>query len=591
MSRGRPKKSIKTKRIQAVLPEEILFQLDKKVDGDKNLDRSKALTEAVNQWLGLTKKKRSFENIYKKFFGNSVGKDVELKPFAVLKKKNLQEETIIKIILGKLFENKTLTPEETKEINDYLSGIKISVNSFLRLDFKSKEILEVFGKLYLNTVFPINDYIGHCKYCGKEFFKRKKSQKYDTPVCKIHYLEDIKNKTNDPNEYKRLIEQIGINKQNFKIDVNSFYNINYESTFERIKGFIESLCFKADYKYSRFKKLFLKYLNDEYELKGFGNILYIYLSHIVKNYSYLDIEKLEYEKFGDFFAEELFPDVKDIRLDASKDIKELVSEECFAKRKVFLLLTYKILELPINFFSQEWTDFINLDISKFISNLFYNKKISKELKKDLIKVGNILKAVGCKNFHTDKTIEICKNMIKENEDDIETIALLIDSFVNARKFKEVIFYYNKLKEIEKRNNKVLVTDNSPFANLLPSIPYLDFINLRHIEVYSAFAATFEGNYELSANILNGEIIKNLRKLKEQGKKILDIDLYYPKQDSFWIFITRTLNQFALSKDVNLIKKANEMKEAYLNDDIDKIFEELSVVVKDNPEFRNNIFPK
>ena len=191
MSIGRPRKTIKTKRIQAVIPEEILNKLDKKVRSDKNLDRSKALTEAVNEWLGLSKRKRSFENIYKKFFGYSGATNEEL--FSDEKVDNNSEESkIIKLISERLFEDRTLFTKEVDEINDYISKQTFYVDNKLRLHCNSKKLLDLLGKLFLNSQFPINNFIGRCNYCGKEFFKKKLSQKYDTPICKIHNLEKKK---------------------------------------------------------------------------------------------------------------------------------------------------------------------------------------------------------------------------------------------------------------------------------------------------------------------------------------------------------------------------------------------------------------
>lgn len=598
MSRGRPKKNITTKRIQAVLPVEILEKLDKKVSGDKNLDRSKALTEAVNQWLGLTKKKRSFENIYKKFFGYRGVSEGELylglKFFGNYESQEEPEEKekeIIGLITEKLFENKALTSEEEKEINSYFSNLKISVDHKLGLHFESKYLLELLGKLYLNSVFPINNYIGRCKYCGKEFFKRKLTQKYDTPICKKYYLEKMKIKTNDPKKIIKINKDIEKLRQSNE-SINEFFNSKNKDTFENVKRFIENLCFKANYNYSEFKKLIKQFLDDEYRLKDIGNLFYIYISHIIQTYDITTIENLEYNDFGDFFIRDVFPRNDNIRLTASKEIKDLISQDYFEKRKAFILMTYHIRDLPIDCRLDVWKNFANKDVSDLIKlNAFKNPEISDELKKDLLNVGNLLKAYTCTFGYTMKSIEICEKMIKEDENNIEAIQLLIDIYFTHKEYKKVISYYKKMKEVEKRKNMILATNNSPFTTILPTLPYIEFLKPRHLEAITAVSATLEGNYEMSMNLLNGETIKKLKKLKESGEKVLERDLYYIDGiDIYYVKFARTLNKFYLSNDEGLIKEANEIKDAYLsNNDMLSVFKELNVVTKYNPEFEENIY--
>ena len=144
MSIGRPRKTIKTKRIQAVIPEEILNKLDKKVSSDKNLDRSKALTEAVNEWLGLTKKKRSFENIYKKFFGYSgLTKEDPLKVLHNSENLEIDEEEnkIIEIIEKKLFSSEKLTGREYLQINAFIEKQSFNIDKELNFTCTSSKLL------------------------------------------------------------------------------------------------------------------------------------------------------------------------------------------------------------------------------------------------------------------------------------------------------------------------------------------------------------------------------------------------------------------------------------------------------------------
>ena len=608
MSIGRPRKTIKTKRIQAVIPEEILNKLDKKVSGDKNLDRSKALTEAVNEWLGLTKKKRSFENIYKKFFGYNGATKEELFSDKIIDN-NSEESKITKLILERLFEDRRLLSKEVEEINNFISKQTFFIDNKLRLHCNSEKLLEVLKKLFLNSQFPINNYIGHCSFCGKEFFKKKVSQKYDTPICKIHNLEKRKSETSNIKEAVHLKQKIESIKKDSKFDIKEYLDINSEYSFEKIKKLIEDICYKADFKYSGFKKNFKKLLNDNYELEGFGNLFNIYMAHLIKTYDSETIKKLEYENFGDFFAEDVFPDKKDIRSFVSKDIKDLISKNSFEKRKDYILVSIEIAKLPDELQERAWLEVGNKFLMPEESEILNNQKIPDIFKKNIINSIKLLKAFASKKYHPEASIEICENILKENENNIKAMELLIDTYfsMGPSKYKEVIYYYNKIEETENKlreiedkigktydptdiTQKELIKEKLSFTNHLPGMQFSELINPRHIEAISAFAAAIEGDCLMSLDLLRDEFLDNLNKLKEQGEPIPDNILNYPEQDRLFVMGARAISILTLSKNENLMKKANEIKDAFLNQNFD-LFEKDIIAFEKIPEITKNIEKK
>ena len=607
MSIGRPRKTIKTRRIQAVLPEEILKKLDKKVFSEKNLDRSKALTEAVNEWLGLTKRKRSFENIYKKFFGyNNTTMFDELSSF-VMVGNNQEEKKILELIKERLFEDRTLLTKEVEEINNYISKHKFFVDKKLRLHCSSDKLFEILGKLFLNTHYPINNYIGHCGFCGKEFFKKKVSQKYDTPICKIHNLEKKKSETTNPKiavELKKNIDKI---KQNLKLDINEYFDINNENKFENIKKYIEDLCYKANYKYSIFKKNFKKLLNDKFELEGFGNCYDIYSSHIVQSYDLETINKLFFENFGDFFAQDVFPDKNNIRYYVSQDIKNIIDKKMFDIFKMMAVLSKTISELPNDVKNIALSELSNklpllLDVVSAETSQVLNNTKLKELpdifKNNIINSLNLRKAYLLKTNHNpEASIEICEKILKENKNNLDALNVLIDTYfsMGPSKYKEIISCYEKIEEISEKMKKIqsskdiTVEELSSYMTIIPGMPFpcLDFINPRHIEVITAFASAIEGKYEESLILLSGEVIEELRKYKEKCNDLPDSDLYYPKEDKNFVILARVISNLALSKDERMIKKANELKVAFLNNNYEEL-EKVIIAFEKSPEITRNI---
>ena len=241
------------------------------------------------------------------------------------------------------------------------------------------------------------------------------------------------------------------------------------------------------------------------------------------------------------------------------------------------------------------------------SEILSNSKIPDIFKKSIIDKIELSKAFANQKYHPETSVEICENILKENENNIEAMELLIDTYfsMGPAKYKKVIYYYNKMGEIEgklrelenKMNNfqsfnegimKEALTFSSAFINFLPGMPHLvEFTKPRHIEAITAFAAAIEGNYEFSLSLLCGEIIEEKYKLKEQGIPVPDSDFYYPKEDKNFVILARVISMLALSKDERMIKKANELKEAFLNNNFEEL-EKVIIAFEKSPEITKNI---
>ena len=360
-----------------------------------------------------------------------------------------------------------------------------------------------------------------------------------------------------------------------------------------------------------FKKNFNKLLNDKFELEGFGNLFDIYMAHLVQTYDSEIIEKLEYKEFGNFVAEDVFPDEKEIRLYVAKDINALISENSFKKRKAYILVSQTIAKSPFpdELKEKAWLEVFGKYTSEIMpdeSEILNNPKIPSVFKKNIINVTKLLKASANIKYHPETTIEICENLLKENENNIKAMELLIYTYfsMGSSKYKEVIFYYDKMCETEKKlkdieakigntfnssdlNQKELIKEKLSFTNALPGMSLSELIKPRHTEAITAFAAAIEGKYEMSLDLLCNECIDNLYKLKEQGIEIPDSYLYYPKEDKNYVILARVISNLALSKDERMIKKANELREAFLNNNFEEL-EKVIIAFEKSPEITRNI---
>lgn len=581
MSIGRPRKTIKTKRIQAVIPEEILNKLDKKVSSDKNLDRSKALTEAVNEWLGLTKKKRSFENIYKKFFGYSgLTKEDPLKVLHCNRNLEIDEEEnrIIEIIEKKLFTSENLTEKEYLQINAFVEKQNFTIDKELHFCCTSSKLITIIEKLFLNSKYPINDYIGHCKYCGKEFFKKKITQKYDTPICKIQTYEEQKNETSNPEEVVKINKIIKNLKSKSKFDINPYFDRNDNDGFEKLKKIVEDLCVVSNYKYSIFKKKFKQYiLQNENEM---GDIDKIYIAHLVKNLSLEEIRNLTLENFADYISKELFPDKNNIRFYAAKNLMEN-SQKIFgiSKNMAISLKLEREKSIKIGDRSQiyaEITSSMKENFDKFLNETQfesdYIKNYIKETSENMFK---LLKAKTLiENSNYKEAIEVCEEVLSDG-DKIDALELLLKLYFSIGNLDKVVETFDRLQALY---NKIEMLDESEMCIQKPEnvrmLGCIDLISgenlfkedIKHELAYTGFFLAKESRFEESLKVLRMTHNDCVMFFMDS----FEIPSDYSDQDKIYVKLALYLNCFGLSNTqkekaqvlVNLIKQTIDKSDSF-----------------------------
>ena len=177
----------------------------------------------------------------------------------------------------------------------------------------------------------------------------------------------------------------------------------------------------------------------------------IYSSHVVQSYDLETIENLEFESFGDFFAQDVFPDKNNIRYYVSQDTKNIINQKLFEFYKMMAILSKTISNLPNyakNMALAELSsklplllDAISNETSQNLLNDPELKNIPDVLKNNIINSINLRKAYLLKtNHHFEASIDICKNILKENDSNLDAINVLIDTYfsIGPSKYKEPI---------------------------------------------------------------------------------------------------------------------------------------------------------
>ena len=579
MSIGRPKKTIKTKRIQAVIPEEILSKLDKKVKADKNLDRSKALTEAVNEWLGLTKKKRSFENIYKKFFGyNGLTREDPLEVLHRSRDQEIDEEEnkIIEIIEKKLFVSENLTEQEYSQINAYVEKQSFTIDKELHFSCTSSKLLTIIEKLFLNSKYPINDYIGHCKYCGKEFFKKKITQKYDTPICKIQTYEEQKKETNNPAEVVKINKIIKNLKSKSKFDIKPYFDRNDNNGFEKLKKIVEDLCVVSNYKYSIFKKKFKQYiLQNEDEI---GDIDKIYIAHLVRNLSLEEIQNLTLEDFANYIADELFPDKNNIRFYAANNLIEDFKKMFIVSKNMALSLKLEREQsIGIDDRAKIYTDITTAfedEMRKFFDQTDFGTDVVKNYFKEIFE--NAFKLSAAIKFSIEKehqkAIEQCEEVLRDG-DKIDALKILLKIYFSIENFDKVIevfdrlqTLYDKLDTLDESDMRIDKPENVKMLGCIDIISGKPMFNddISHELAYTGFILAKESRYEESLKILRITQVDCLKFFMNA----FEIPYSYSDQDKIYVKLALYLNCLRLSntkesqKILDLLKQSIDKSDSF-----------------------------
>lgn len=549
---GRPKNNIETKRIQCVIPKDLLDKLDLKVRVMENKDRSKAITQAVSEWLGITKKKTKFENIYYKLFGFS---DTTLKNELFLnsniKKENSVIVKAIDELISLLIMGETISQDKLSLINGILKQCNIYLDKNFKLNCDSNAIINFIFVLLLNYSFPVNNYLGICKYCGKEFFKKRSGQKYCSSSCKLKHFYETRNKSKDPYKYMEITDSIDRIRSKAEKQEIYFDNYGYNSEIQRYKDIIYECCIIAENKYSKLKNLLKKNIL-AYDNQIIRSII-ILMNEIIllllkKDYEV--IENLTRDDFLSFMVETVFPENcgKNIKRNAIKDLRIIIPISRFNIEKD-LLLAYKRIELLKNdnyaecadyyrkavinskqyFLTQFDDDYKNVIEDK---TLFYVQKYLNIQLADLRLADELFTSDDL-----DEAIEICKNILKKNPISLDAYGVLIHVYFYKRDYESVIRYYERIERISPylnllNNNKI--NSQKRYKKEIMAIRRVTDLGL--IKGQASFAYWKNGCKEIALNIIKADEFFVTNKAK----------------------IRRLKNYCIFNKDENNLDKAKEI---------------------------------
>ena len=409
---GRPKRTDVTKRIQCVIPDEVLIQLDDKIKSlhDSKIDRSKVITESIKSWLGITNSRRNFDNIYTKFFSLSDRTFTGL--FSKNESKDLSEE-LVGDIIDKIVTGKPLTDEDLVKLNELLSQQKITINNDLEIHSNFESILGLEKMLFLNMKYPMKDYLGKCKWCGNHFIKKRSDQQYDTTACKIEYY---KNKAIKNTKLNNEIEKIRNSIDYSSISLLSFINQDNigSSYIEKAKNIIAKICLECNYSFPKLKKYIENALEND---KGNTRLTRFLInlagdyesSFLMKEISLEEIEKIEFDSWAKKTAREFFPIKNNIRYHFEKWLKSRFSQKRFYIEKNKVIALKKIIQAEIQ-----------LDFIKYISAKESMKK-SIEDSIDYFENNYELEEGYNKETQTNKTIFIIRNKLELVDFDLTSI--------------------------------------------------------------------------------------------------------------------------------------------------------------------------
>ena len=533
---GRPKKTIETERILYVIPKEIKEELDKRINpcsSDEDYkDRSKLITKAVKEMLGLGKKidierkKRKFENIYSKLF-IFTDKTLENHLFKPLNSEsnNFEIVNIVDKLREKIISGQELSSDEINSFNDILKELKFCIDKNLNVISDSEYINVFLFQLQLNKHYPISNYLGICNKCNRLFFKRKLRQKFCSPSCKIKYYSTKKiNKSNNINT-------------NYEIHFSDYNNIKGGELQRWKKIIIDcwNLCFN---KYSKFKEL-ISFKDDKNRTLIYRSIIILMteINSILLEKELNFLENITVDILLNWFVEEIFPKEcsKKIKTDSIKDLKKYIPLNRFAieKELYIALKKYKIdnnNEYINNLYN--YKNYFESNFEQDYQGILPDEAIKDAKKMVLLQYDCLLAIRKYDKHQIDECIDICNNILKTEPSHIDAHGLLILALFDKKDFNKIIEHYTELEKIS-------------FG--------LHFIDYNLIKIYSAIAFNDVENNEKALEILKSEEDFNTNELK----------------------IMRELTLFRIYLDVENIEKARnclktlkELEEK--TDKIDKI---------------------
>ena len=523
---GRPKNKIVTKRIQYVIPQEVLDELDKKINpnsiDEDYKDRSKLITKAIKEMLGLSPKspkKKHFENIYDKFFqtDDPTLKNKLFKPF---KLETDEEIKIVDKLINKIIGGQPIASEEIEAFNNTLRNQSFWIDDNLNVNCSSECISAFLFMLELNQKYPIANHLGLCKKCKRPFFKKKSIEKFCSRTCKIQYFYNLRDKTNDPLNYKYLTEKIKKLKRDKNKSVFLFkdYNTVEGGELLRWKKIIHDCYLSCNNNYSVFKDIISKNLIGNKEQMNRSTVLLITeITSLLLDKDVKEIEDLTVDNFVNMFVDRIFPKEcsRSIKLNSINDLKKFIPINRFKVEKDFLIATKKLV-ITKGKNDNEFLNSIN-ELKKYYNHQFeqdYHNILSKEdiengKKTTLLQANLLIADRKYKNGQIDECIEICNDILKIDSSYINAHGLIIDALYAKKSWEQIIYHYNKIEK---------TSSNYPI-----------FIDYDNIKCLSAMAFHKNGNSEKALEILRPENLFTSNNAKKVRGLVL-LEIYEDNKD-------------------------------------------------------------
>ncbi len=458
---GRPKKDIKTSRVQCIIPETVKQELDERIKllPKNDRDRSKVITLAINEWLKPNKKKR-LKNLYIKFFGfidPSLDKGLFGNLNTIVEKDDDLE--ILDIIQEKLVSGENPNNDEIERFNNLLAKQKFYIDKSLKLNCTSTQVRILAEMLFLNRSYPMKDYAGYCKECGVFFYKEKAKQRFHSPVCKLKYYEKMKKNNQDPRKESKILSvekdikdktlETGLNISEILRSIDPNKNI-----IETVKELINEICLLSGYKFSIFKELWQNGKGKLDEITRLTNLfINDYIEELTKRYDISVLKNYTVENFADDIAKDFFPEIGRMRIQLKKWLLKFLTPNRFNARRD--------LALGSGYLEDKQDRIIALNNGiKYYENTF-EKEYDLDNNKQLIfeKRGNILLAkteLIQYEEDLDKRIELYIKLLNENRLNLGAYYYLICTYCekllekNEEKYRsKVIYYYKCFRRIKK----------------------------------------------------------------------------------------------------------------------------------------------
>lgn len=458
---GRPQKEIKTKRVQCIIPETVLDELDDKIKQlPKNeRDRSKIITTAINEWLRPNRKKR-VKNLYLKFFGfrdSSLDKGLWGDLNTVVEKDS--DLDILLIIQKKIILGESPNDNEIELFNKLLAKQKFYIDKSLRLNCSSNLVRILTEKLFLNKCYPLKDYAGYCKECGVFFYKEKAKQLFHSPVCKLKYYDRIKKNRHTPQKESLIIA----NERNVRdkllkerLNITEILRAigSEKNAIETVKELIKSICIVSGNKFSIFKELWQNGVGKLDEFLRLSTIFYNdYIEELIRRHTIKgDISVLKnytVDNLADDMANDFFPEIGRMRIQFKKWLlKSLTPNRFNARRDLILGSSYLKKDQDCINALNKTVDYYQNTFEKEYS-LNNDKQLTFEKKNNLILAKTFLIRY---EKDLDKRINLYVELLNENRLNLGAYAHLILTYFekDVEKYKlKIIYYYKCFSRIKK----------------------------------------------------------------------------------------------------------------------------------------------